>query len=1052
MEGASAEHMSSQRQVEARREPGSTDEGGSRRQVTVLFCDLVGSTEMAEHLDPEVVREILLAYQRGVARVVDRYDGYIGKFMGDGVLVYFGYPRAHEDDPRRAVLAGLDLIDEVAGLGRAVSAAHGVEVAVRVGIHTGLVVIAEMGAGERRQQHDVVGASTNLAYRIQAEAEPNTVFVSAATYDLVRGYFIVSPVGARRLRGISHPVEIYQVLRASGAESRLEAVRRRTPLVGRQAECTALREAWSRVCAGGAEAILVEGEPGIGKSRLVETLTEEVRRCQGVLVTLQCSPYHVNTQLFPVARLLRRLVQPDDDVAASWSRLRAVVEAAAPASTDDLCLLASFADIALPDGFEVPELTAERRREQLIGALLAWVDRTSASAPALLVVEDLHWADPSTLEVLERLATRLVTRRLLLVFTSRPGHGYRSEITTLRLEPLDRDAREELVSLLSGDETIVPSLRTLIVERSDGVPLYIEELSRMLAGVEEGGEIPRGTLPTLAIPMSLHDLLTARLDQFPDQKHLAQVAATAGPGALLALLAVLVSKDEKETAAALEPLVAGGILQIDGTTCSFRHALLRDAAYQSQLRSSRRDLHRRIAAALCDHFPTIADTQPELLAEHYLEGGDCLRAAECWYRAGQRMAYQGAHTEASAHYRRALAALTALPADEEAAHLELALEESLGVSVIALEGYTSPTAEQAYARAMELAARVERRPDAATHWGLWAYCVVRGDHPRATALARESLAAAHASGRRAEVLHASSLLGYSESYVGHFQAARELLEAGAEYDFAPEEIEIPHHPAVASLVNLAPTLWILGRPDDGRRALARALELAETLGRPWGPFTRAFAHTYGAWFSELAADPAAAANHATRAVEIAGEHGFPTWLGAGTVHLGIAQGMSGAPAQSVYMIESAIDMWRAAGAELFVTYFLFGLADARRRAGDARGARRVVDEALACVEERDERFYEAELLRLRGELRVEGSPSGAEQDVSDLWRAIEVARRQEAATFELRAVTSLHRAARQAPDGGETSALLEATLSGFPTGESMPEVDDALAALAAVPA
>lgn len=1027
------------------------EEAGSRRHVTVLFCDLVGSTQIAEQLDPEAVHEILLAYHRSAAEVIEGYGGSVGKFMGDGVLACFGHPRAHEDDARRAVLAGLDLVSRVSELSAWVKAAHGLDLAVRVGIHTGLVVVAATGAGDRQEREDIIGANTNVTYRIQQEAEPQTVLISGATNDLVSGYFVVSEVGARPLKGISQPVDLYRVVTPSGAESRLEAIPRRAPMVGRETERTALLEAWQRTCAGRGETIFVEGEPGIGKSRLVECLKENVRESEGVCVTLQCSPYHVNTVLFPVARLLRQHVRPDqDDADAAWCRLRELVEASGPAPDDDLYLLATFADVPFPADVRVPVLTAERRLEQLIQALIRWVDRTTAVAPVLVVVEDLHWTDPSTLEFVERLAGRASPGRLLIVVTSRPGHEFKADVSALWLDPLEREERETLVAHLQGDAPIAPPLRDQIVERSDGIPLFVEELTRMFAGGDLVSDLPRAPMSSLEIPMTLQDLLAARLDQFPNEKHLAQVVATAGPGAPLALLAELLSADEHEVLDALEPLVAARLVSIEGASCSFRHALLRDAAYQSQLRSKARELHRRVAEVLVDRFGHVCATQPELLAEHWFQSGEHARAAESWYRAGQRMALQGAHREASAYYRSALSALRAAPASDDTGPMELSLQSSLGVSLTALEGYTSPQAERAYARAMELTAQMEGPPDATTHFGLWSYWVVRGDHRKAVMLARESLAAAEASGSRAGVLHASCLLGYSEFYVGHLDEARALLEVGSTYDLSAEEIELPHHPAVASLVNLAPTLWILGRPEEARRALSEGLEGARTLGAPWGPFTRAYAHTFAAWFYELADDPANALTHATRAVEISGEYGFPTWLGAGTLHLGIAQAMAGMALESIVIIDPALDMWRTAGAELFVTYYLYALAAARRAAGDLEGARRHVDEALVGVEQRGERFYEAELLRLRGELIVEEAPHRGEQGIASLWQAVEVARRQGARTFELRAVTSVHRAAAEAGCDLGTASLLETTLLSFADDLEMPDIDRARATLAAV--
>lgn len=1018
-----------------------------------MFCDLVGSTEIAERFDPEIVREILLAYQGCCARVVRRFDGWVGKYLGDGLLVFFGYPRAHEDDARRAVLAGLEMVDEVAALGRTDERVHGVDLALRVGVHTGLVVAAEQGS-DRPDQHELFGATTNLASRIQTAADPNSVLISRSTFDLVRGYFEVVELGPTELRGAIRPVELFRVVRPTPAETRLDAVQVRADLVDREAERAWLVEAWERARAGGAAAVLVEGEPGIGKSHLVESLKDHARDCEAQQLTLQCSPYHRNTLLHAVARFLRRQVQPDEDVEGTWKRLGSLVAGAAPAPVDDLCLLAGLADITLPPEVPPPEMTPERRREALFDALTAWVARTAAAAPLLVLLEDLHWADPSTLELFHRLVTGGGADRVLVVLTSRPGHGFTAPVETLRLEPLDPQHRHALVDQVSGERVLPPALRAVVAERSDGIPLYIEELTRMLLTLDDSGTSLPEADPFLDIPATLHDLLMARLDQFPAEKQLAHVVATAGPSASLDLVARLLEQTEDAIRASLRPLLRAGILGLDrtGTTCVFRHVLLRDAAYQSQLRSSRRELHAQIADLLREDFREIGDTQPELLAGHLFEGGRPLSAAEEWYRAGQRMAAQGAHTEATALYHKALAAVEAHREGARGTELELALQGSLGCSLLALQGYTSPEVEHAYTRAVELASAVERQPGMATRFGLWAYWVVRGDQDTASLLARQALEVAEASGREPDIVQASCMLGYNEFYAGRFEPARRLLEIGATWRFSPDEIELPHDPGVASLAMLAPTMWILGQPHEARRIMAEALERADALGFPWGAFTRAYAQTYAAWFSVLAGDPTAAVTHASRAVAVATEYQFPTWFAAGSLHLAIGRALAGSAPDMVPVIGDGVEMWRGAGAGLFLTYYRYGQAVACRLAGYTEGARDAVDQGLAEADAGREQFQKAELLRLRGELDLDLTPERIDEATADLVAAADVARAQGAWAFELRALTSLHRVRARQGRAGDTAAQLATVLASFADAESVPEVADARVALDEAPA
>lgn len=1001
-------------------------DASSRRQVTVLFSDLVGSTAIFQQLDPETVRDILLAYQGRCAEVVGRFGGHIGRFMGDGILIYFGYPIAHEDDARRTVLVGLQLVEAVQALSRETSRDHGVSLAVRVGIHTGVVIAGEMGSGEWRERHDVVGATPNVAYRVQSAANPDTVVISPATYDLVGGYFVVEDLGPQHLRGLAQPVPLYRVVAASGAESRLEAEPSWSPLIGRQQELAALSAHWERARSGPPTAVVVEGEPGIGKSRLVEALKDHAESGGGRCLTLQCSPYHANTVLHPVVRHLERTVGKDD-------------------GDEEVALLASLASLAMPPGHADPRSTPEQRRERLFEAILAWLDRLALEAPLLLVTEDAHWSDPSTLELLERIVIRVRAGRMLTVVVTRPEleAPWLAGLEHIRVEPLTVPDRRQLAAAVVDERRLPEALCELIADRSDGVPLYIEELTRMVARAGAGGEgsLERATQQSPEIPASLHDLLSARLDQFPKEKHIAQIVATIGDGASIALLQRVLGTDEQALRVGLAPLLAGGILRLDeaatGVGCTFRHALVRDAAYQSLLRSRRQELHRRTAEVMEGQFREMTELQPELLAEQLFQGGDRTRAAELWFRSGCRAAGQAAHTEAVAHYQLALSALGTIEAGSAA--LELGLQIALGGSLLALRGYTSPEAERAYQRAIELSEQVEGQPDVSTRYGLWAYWVVRGDHAVASQLAGQCLSTARRLRRDDDIAFASALLGYQRFYAGAFEEARGLLETAADHRFTEPPAGVPQDMTVAALANLAPTLWILGHPGEARQAVARGLARAEGLTFSTGPFTCAFSHAFASWFFQLAGDSEAARTHARSAVKVSTEYGFTTWVAAGTLHLAIAEAASGSPETALPTLESWLGMWRDGGAQLFVTYFLHRLAETRRSVGDLTGAYEAAHDGLREARARGERFHEAELLRLRGELAFE---LGRGADASDdLVGAIAVARGQGARAFELRAASSLHRLL------GAGTETLRRVVESFPSHAEMPELTDARAAL-----
>lgn len=1006
--------------------------GPSRRQVTVLFSDLVGWTGICEELDAEVAREILGAYHERCGASVVACGGSVGQFLGDGILAFFGHPVAYEDNGYRAVLAGLRIVNEVGDLTRQSARAYGCELAVRVGIHSGLVVAEELVGTEAHA--NVVGSPLNLTHRIQSEAAPGTVFISEATYELVQGWFEVVPEGRHTLRGVAAPMPLYRVLRPTGAETRSEASPHRSSLVGRETELRTLVSAWERATAGGVHGLVVVGDAGIGKSRLLEAAQSHVATTGGGGLILQCSPHHLNSAFHPLARMVDRRAPG----------LGAGCE-------EHLELLAGLLDVGTPNRAASLELTPEQRRELIFGAFGALLRDATRDQPLLLVVEDLHWADPSTAELLTRVLGAVDIDRVLVAMTTRPrsGPSLGEEVTTLELAPLPTEHRLELVEDVSAGAPLSANDRALISRRSDGVPLYIEELTRMLARDEsEGGHGRGGPGVAQRVPSTLQDLLTARLDQFPREKSVAQLVAAVGPSAPVPLLQRLLGfPQESDVRAAVAPLVDARILQETderiSTSLSFRHSLLRDAAYESQLHSERRTLHRRIAEILDESFPAIVDAEPERLAAHLFEGGEHGRAAGLWARAGQRLAGQAAHAEAAAHYRSALDALQRSEASGQHPDpaFEVAIQTGLGYSLLPLQGYTSAEGEAAFRTAADLASTAPGGVDVATRFGLWAYHIVVGDHGLALSIAEQCLASAEASGREDERLQANSMLGIQHFYMGTFDAARACLEVGAGYDFPEDQTPTPQDPAVASLVILAPLLWMTGQPTEARSALDAGLARAQELAFPVGPFTRAYAHAYAAWFYQLASDPVGSAEHARITIDISEEYGFATWLAAGSFHQAIAASWLGPLEAAVASIEAAVAAWQGAGANLFLPYLFLSLADARRRAGDPIAARRAVDEGLAHTTRRNERFMEAELLRLRGELVSEMDPEHPEAAEGDLLAAVAVARKQGARAFELRAATSLH-ALRESPESAE---MLRQVLGTFDPGAKMREVDEARA-------
>ena len=635
-----------------------------RRQLTVLFCDLVDSTRLAQQLDPEDLRQVVLAYQAACVEVLQRFDGHIAQYLGDGLLVYFGYPQAHEDDAQRAVRTGLGILEAMRTLNTRLEHDQGLRLAVRLGIHTGPVVVGTMGSGGRHEQL-ALGETPNLAARLQSLAAPNTVVISDTTYRLVQGYFTYDDLGMQGLKGIETPLRVYRVVAESPAQSRLDvaAATGLTPLVGREHEVGLLLERWAQSQDGLGQVVLLSGEAGIGKSRLVHVLTEHVVDAGEPRLTLRCSPYHTNSAFYPVIEHLQRFLQwqRHETPAARLATLEEAIRPAGLPLVEVVPLLAALLSLPVPERYPPLTLSPQRQKQKTQETLVAWLLADAARQPVLAVWEDLHWADPSTLELLALLLDQVPTARLLLVLTCRPEFRPpwtpRSYVTPLTLTRLTRQQIEEMVLRLTGGKPVPAEVLAQIVAKTDGIPLFVEELLKTIleAGFMQenaGRYVLSGPLPPLAIPATLQDALMARLDRLAVVKDVAQLGAVLGREFSYELLRAVTPLDEATVQRALAQLVEAELLYQRGippqATYVFKHALIQDAAYQSLLKSTRQQFHQRIAQALEARFPETAATQPELLAHHYTEAGLAVLAISYWQQAGQRASARSAHMKRSA--------------------------------------------------------------------------------------------------------------------------------------------------------------------------------------------------------------------------------------------------------------------------------------------------------------------------------------------------------------------------------------------------------------------
>jgi class 3 adenylate cyclase len=758
-----------------------------RRQLTVMFCDLVGSTALSARLDPEDLREVIGAYHRAVTEVAGALDGFVAKYMGDGVLVYFGYPQAHEDDAERAVRAALGVIDAVGRLD-----VKSAKLQARVGIATGLVVVGDLIGEGSAQEQSVVGETPNLAARLQALAEPAAVVIAAGTRRLVGDFFEYRDLGAVEVKGIAAPVPAWRVLRPSVVASRFEALRGSalTRLVGRDEEIDLLLRRWARAKAGEGQVVLISGEPGLGKSRITAALEERIHAERHLRLRYFCSPYHQDSALFPFIDQVGRaagFVQ-DDMPATRLDKLDALLALAAPPD-EDLALLANLLLLPASERHPLPNLSPQRKKERTLEALIRQLEGLARRQPVVMVFEDAHWIDPTSRELLDFAVERVRGLPVLLIITFRPEFQPpwtgQPQVTMLALNRLGRRDRTVLVEQIASGKALPDEVIDQIADHTDGVPLFLEELTKSvlesgLLREEADRYVLDRALPPFAIPTTLHDSLMARLDRLASVRRVAQIGAAIGREFTYSLLRIVSRLPEDDLQASLARLVASELVSQRGTppdsVYAFKHALVQDAAHGSLLRSARQRLHAHIAEALEAHSPELMDTQPELLAQHYEEAGLNEKAVEYWARAGKRSVAQSALSEAAIQLEKALTRLALTPDGHARQQKELQLQADLGSLRFAVRGWAAPETGQSYARARELWAHLGYPSEfLRVPWGQWMYHANRGDIDLGQRLAEDLLHRSQQHGRGSGLILARLCLGATLLGRGEFALSRQHL-------------------------------------------------------------------------------------------------------------------------------------------------------------------------------------------------------------------------------------------------------------------------------------
>jgi predicted ATPase/class 3 adenylate cyclase len=1040
-------------------EPPATD--AERRQLTVMFCDLADSTRLARQLDPEDLREVLHAYHTTCAAVIQRFAGSIAQYLGDGLLVYFGYPQAHEDDAQRAVRTALGIVEAMALLNTRLLQDKGVCLAVRLGIHTGPVVVGEIGSGDRRERL-ALGDTPNLAARLQGLAEPDTVVLSDTTSRLVQGYFVCQDRGVHVLKGVDTPVRVSQVMGESAAQSRLDAAAATgiTPLVGRETEVTLLLERWAQARDGLGQVVLLSGEAGIGKSRLVRVLTERVVAEGAPRLMLHCSPYHTNSAFYPVIDHLQRLLHWHRDMSpeARLATLEQALQTARLPLEEVVPLLAALLAVPVPSRYPPLTLIPQRQKQQTQEALVAWLLADAAQQPVLAVCEDLHWADPSTMELLGLLLDQVPTARLLLVLTCRPEFhppwGLRAHLTQLTLTRLGHQQVEEMVLRVTGGKPLPAEVVQQIVVKTDGIPLFVEELVKTVLEsglVQEDADryILTGPLPPLAIPATLQDALMARLDRLAAVKEVAQLGAVLGREFSYALLRAVTPLDEPTLQQSVTQLVKAELLYQRGhppqATYIFKHALVQDAAYQSLLRSTRQRSHQRIAQVLEAQFPHVVETQPELLAHHYTEAGLIAQAVPYWQQAGRQASDRSAHLEAVNHFTTGIALLQTLPETPALTHQALTLHIALGAALIITKGQAAPEVEHAYSQARTLCQQVGETPELVpVLFGLYRHYVVRAQLHTTRELGETLLCLAQHADDPALAVVAHFALGFTRFNLGALLAARQHLEAAIAC-YTPDQHRVMmrrmgHDAGAISSLYAALPLWLLGYPAQAVARLHEALELAHALAHP---YYLVQARVVAAHVLAFCRDVPAVHEHAGAAIALGTEQGFPLWVTWGTLLRGWALAMQGQGEAGRFQIHQGLAAWRAIGAAMFVPYFYTLLAEVSAHLGYTADGLQALAEAHTLVEQHDERWWEAEVCRLWGVLLLKQPETPPEEAATWLWRALDVARRQEAKSLELRAAMSLTRLWQRQGKRAEARELLAPIYGWFTEGFDTADLQEA---------
>jgi len=1044
----------------------TTDDDAQRRQLTVMFCDLVGSTSLTAKLDPEDMRKVISTYHGCITTIVGHHNGMIARYMGDGALIYFGYPQAHEDDAEEAVHASLALVEAIPKLHTGIDAT----LQVCVGIATGTVVVGHtLTADSGTREYEAVGDTPNLAARLQTLARPGTVVVCANTRRLTDGHFEYRDLGAVTLKGWSDPIHAWQALSSSDLESRFQAQHqtRLMPLLGRDEEIELLLRRWRTAKQGDGRAVLLTGEPGIGKSHIALALDTFLQSEPHITQNYFCSSHHTNSALFPYIGQLERAAgfERSDSPAAKLSKLASLIGRSAAPAKETIALLSKLLSLPADSKYPLPVLSPQRQKEATLAALLAQLDDAAAKQPVLMIFEDVHWIDPTSLELLAQVVERLPKLRVLLLMTARPdftppwpGHAHVSTLLLTRLSHRDGAA---LVDRVTGGKRLPDEVLTQILARTDGVPLFVEELTKTLLESgqlqERNGQyVLEHSLPTLAIPTSLHASLVARLDRLAPVRDVAQIGAVIGREFTYELLSAVAGLPKNKLDEALEQLVQSELIFCRGTipqsVYSFKHALVRDAAYAGLLKSRRAQLHAALASAFEQKFPEIIEAEPETVAHHLTEAGVTDSAVRYWLKAGNKAAQRSTHIEAIAHLKRGLDAVRSIAAGPEQYRKELDLVMAMGPCLIATQGPAGSDAMATFTRARKLC---EHLGDPVEYlqvmFWLTTASVMRGELPLAQETITSLLERAEARDDRPALLNAMRGRAMILMFMGHLVEADKMIARAFEtFNNSSEEDRMAARAAgqdagVADLALMSWTLWLLGQPDTAAERIGAALQRADAIGHP---HTQAYACYYASVLYALRGEPDIARIHARRCLTLSETHGFRQWHGLSRAILGICTTLLDETSDSLDDVKAALEDYRNAGYQLGITALYILLSSVLMLRGQFEGALDILERGLAAVDENSEKIFEAELYRLKALALQHMGPIDARAQVERLFEhARHTAKVQHARSLELRIARDLARMWLSESKREKARDLLAPICDWFKEGEGTRDLREARALL-----